>query len=377
MHRASRPSPAGFTLVELLLVIGIIAVLVAILLPALNKARRAANTVVCESNLHQIAIAMVIYAQQNNGAILGNQWTSGYFLFPSSTVNDFTTNASMENCPTIMGCWDWMSPVAMIQGIKFDIAPSEVDRQSRVLQLTSFRGFRCPENDIVASPYGQSDVKFATNLCSYTTAGYFQVAYNINSRYSNDPKYKKYLDLGNYRPKMTQVGDPSWKIFISDGASWCDTTSPPTTDFSWDNHIIESATTNEGSGSGGTPYCYFSDPGPWDEYTRSFALEGDTIGASNTPPNGRMYAFRHGLRGPGTPYTAPASTTPEATKLRFNAAFFDGHVETMSCYQADDVTHWLPRGTKLNQSEMSQEVYNDPGYWPGGQTSMNGVVVTR
>jgi prepilin-type processing-associated H-X9-DG protein len=372
-----RKSAAAFTLVELLVVIGIIAVLISILLPALGKARKAANTLVCESNLRQIAMAMVIYAQQNNGSILGNQWTSGYFLFPSDTVNDTVCTASMENCPSIMGCWDWMSPVAAIQGIPFDKGPAEVNRQNRILQLTSLKGFRCPENDIIANPYSQSDIQVATNLCSYTTAGYFQVAYNINSRYSNDPKYKQFVDLGNYRPKMTQVGDPSWKIFISDGASWCDTQTPPTADFSFDNHITKTQSTNEGSGSGGTPFCYFADPGPWDAYTRSFALSGDTNGASTAGANGRMYAFRHGTRGAGIPYTGPGSTSTESKSLRFNAAFFDGHVETMSCRQANDVTHWLPKGSKLTPDELSQEVVNDTGYWPGGPASMNGVIVTR
>ena len=57
----------GFTLVELLVVIGIIALLIAILLPALTKARQAAMTIVCLSNLKQVGMAVFNYAAENNG----------------------------------------------------------------------------------------------------------------------------------------------------------------------------------------------------------------------------------------------------------------------------------------------------------------------
>jgi prepilin-type processing-associated H-X9-DG protein len=74
MSADSRPSPpaprhrsVAFTLVELLVVIGIIALLIAILLPALNKARKQGAWATCLSNMKQIGNALMMYANENRG----------------------------------------------------------------------------------------------------------------------------------------------------------------------------------------------------------------------------------------------------------------------------------------------------------------------
>jgi prepilin-type N-terminal cleavage/methylation domain-containing protein len=62
----------GFTLVELLVVIAIIAVLVSILMPALARARLQAQIVVCASNMRQVGIALLGYANDNKGNLPPN-----------------------------------------------------------------------------------------------------------------------------------------------------------------------------------------------------------------------------------------------------------------------------------------------------------------
>ncbi len=66
-------SKAAFTLIELLVVVAIIAMLISILVPSLSAARRSAKTVICASNMRQIAIGWAIYAQDNRDMSIANR----------------------------------------------------------------------------------------------------------------------------------------------------------------------------------------------------------------------------------------------------------------------------------------------------------------
>jgi prepilin-type N-terminal cleavage/methylation domain-containing protein len=101
---------AGFTLVELLVVVAIIAILIALLLGVLGRARASASALACCSNLRQIGVAFHVYASDNAGrlpepGLSGVSWETA--LRAQQGANWFRCPADEEVFPAVGSSYDW------------------------------------------------------------------------------------------------------------------------------------------------------------------------------------------------------------------------------------------------------------------------------
>ena len=177
-HRTQAPHRRpGFTLVELLVVIGIIALLIGILLPTLNRAREQANAIKCLSGVRQLALATILFAQDHKGympTVSDDSWAKLNDPYHTKFVyRDSGNNAQGGSV------FDWASSLIPYLGQKFSDTNNFLQAggaQSKV--------FACP-SDPAQDGTASAGYSLGTNYFNFNMPanplGYVPISYGVNA----------------------------------------------------------------------------------------------------------------------------------------------------------------------------------------------------
>jgi len=159
----------GFTLVELLVVIGIIAVLIALLLPSLNKARQQAKSVQCKANLRQIMQALQYYANDNGGAVVPVYWSGNSYSSGGASITKINAIPATDDIGYPYFWWAAYPSDQIFLGRYTDPGPIAFNGSQNIWgQITHYNSiWRCPEYDMSSQNSNFYGTSYSLNMNSF------------------------------------------------------------------------------------------------------------------------------------------------------------------------------------------------------------------
>jgi prepilin-type N-terminal cleavage/methylation domain-containing protein len=194
MDLSRRRRVAGFTLIELLVVIAIIAVLIGLLLPAVQKVREAAARISCANNLKQLSLACLNAADTHNGEL-----PPVYYYYPNANAASVTTNPQSFRMGTFMWLLPYMEQQALYNTVKKVGTEGQISPAGTVVKT-----LQCPSDATL------NDGQAALNL----SAGYFG-SYASNGQVFGTITKSAPTTVAT----MTEIGGNRFPASIPDGTS--------------------------------------------------------------------------------------------------------------------------------------------------------------